>query len=158
MHTNATRAPRLTHVERAAFADTLPSGGPDGGARPAAEVLVLEYELARDEGRTLRVGEDGYPNPRGIEWRDDHLAAELGGRLGGGVGVGDRERHAPMRRDIGLVVRDRVDARHDVLESHRSAYLGHPLAELGVVALEVVAVAGHGPHLGAACRQRLPAE
>src|SRR5262245_43908757 len=95
----------------------------------AAEVLVLEHELARDEGRALRVGDDGHPYPWRIERRDDDRADELGCCLGAGVRVLDGERHAPVRRDVGRVIGDRVDAADDVLESDRAAHLGDTLPD-----------------------------
>ncbi len=82
--------------------------GPDGHVRLAAEVHVLRDEPARDERRALRVGDDRHPDPGGVDGRDDHRPAELGGFCGGGIGVVDREDHAPLRRRIGLVVTHHV--------------------------------------------------
>jgi hypothetical protein len=104
------------------------------------------------------VGEDRHPDPGAIERRDDHLAAELGGSLSGSVGIIDRERHAPVRGDVGLVVRDRIERRDHILEPLRSAALRHPPAEAGIAALEEVAVAPHA-HLQTALEgEGLPAE
>lgn len=58
------------------------------------------------------------------------------GLRGGGVGVADREDHAPMRRRVGLVVRDLADARDHVLEPLRSTRLRHLASQVGVGALE----------------------
>jgi hypothetical protein len=80
--------------------------GAEGRVRLVAEIPVLWYELARDEGRPLWVGDDGHPDPGGVERRDDHLSPELGGLRGRGVGVIGSEGHAPMRRRFGLVVGD----------------------------------------------------
>jgi hypothetical protein len=65
-----------------------------------------------------------------------------------------------MCRRVGLVVRDRNDARHDVLEPLWCACLRHLPAELRVVlSLEPVAVAGQRPpHSPAADGPRLPPE
>src|SRR6266511_3852929 len=135
---------------------TLSLAGPDGRVRPAAEVLVLWHELARDERGALRVADDRHPDPGGVKRRDDHLSAELGGLRGGGVGVVDRKGHAPMRRRVGLVVRDRIDGANDVLEPLWRVRLRHLLAEVGVVALEKVAEAGVGPHLRPAVQGECP--
>ena len=51
------------------------------------------------------------------------------GLRGDRVGVVDRERHAPVRRRVGLVGRDRVERRHHVLEAARGAHLLHALAK-----------------------------
>src|SRR5689334_9425699 len=55
--------------------------------RLGAEVLVLGHELACDERRPLRVGDDGHSDPGRIERRDHHLSAELPRFRGGGVGI-----------------------------------------------------------------------
>src|SRR5207247_1310313 len=86
-------------------------------ARLAAEILVLWHEPARDERRALWVPDDSHPDPGGVERRDDHLPAEIGGLRSRSVGVVDREGHAPMCMRIGLVAGDWIDSRHDVLES-----------------------------------------
>src|SRR5687767_12939117 len=52
------------------------------GVRLVAEILVLWHELARDECRALWVADNGHPDPGGVERRDDHLSAELGGLRG----------------------------------------------------------------------------
>src|SRR3954454_15135306 len=65
--------------------------------RLAVEIPVLRHKFARDEGRALRIREDRHPYPGGIERRDDHRAAELGGLRGGGIGVTNREDRAPVR-------------------------------------------------------------
>src|SRR5829696_8889306 len=135
------------------------SAAPDRRVRLACEILILGHELAGNERRALRVADDGHPDPGGVEGRDDHRATELRGLRRRGVGVVDREGLAPMRRRVRLVVRDRIDAGDDVLETLWRAPLRHLLAEVGVVTLEVVAVPGQRPHLGPAIQdERSPAE
>jgi len=116
-------------------------GGPDGRIGVAAGIPVFGGELAGDEGRALRIGNDGHPDPRGIERRADDVAAQLRGPFGDRVGVVDRERDAPVRWDVGLVVGNRVHGRDHVLETLRSAGLRHSPAEPGIVLLQEVAVA-----------------
>src|SRR5437762_3386555 len=79
------------------------------------------------------------PTPTSISTLSLHDAlpiSQLGRLRGGGVGVVDCEGNAQLRRDVRLVVGDRVDARHDVLEACRSAGLGHLLAKVGVGLLQ----------------------
>src|SRR5205823_99600 len=78
--------------------------------------------------------------PRRVERRHDDRAAELGRAARGRVGVVDRERDAPVRRGVGLVVADDVEARDDVLEAVGRAHLAHPRAQSGLALLEVGAV------------------
>jgi hypothetical protein len=90
-------------------------------SRLSAQV-VARNERARAERRALRVGDDRLPDgvrrgrPGRVERRDDDLSAELGGLRGRGVGVAAGKGDAPMRRRVGLVIRDRNDAPGDVLE------------------------------------------
>src|SRR4029079_13366125 len=82
--------------------------------------------LARGEGRTLRVLEHRHPYPWGIERRHEHLAAELGRPLGGGIGVVHREGDAPVVRDAVL---GRMEGGDRVLEAVGRADALHPLAQ-----------------------------
>ena len=71
-----------------------------GTHRGHRQVLVLGHELGRRERRALRVGDDGHPDPRGVERRDEDRAAELGRLLRDRVGVVDGERQAPVRGGV----------------------------------------------------------
>ena len=63
-----------------------------------------------------------------------------------------------MRGRVGLVVADRVDGGHDVLEARGPAELSIRSRRPGSCLLEVVAVAGERPHLRAAEIEGGPAE
>jgi hypothetical protein len=57
----------------------------------------------------LRIGDDSQPEPGQVEWRHNHLAAEFRGAFGRRVRIVNRERHAPMPRNIGLLGRERIE-------------------------------------------------
>src|SRR5438270_13860834 len=93
------------------------------------EVLVLGYELAGDERRSLRVPDHRRPGPRGVEWTGDDLAAELARPGRRGVGVVYAEGDGPVRRRLGVVVGDRLECGDDVDEPVGGAHLSHLLAQ-----------------------------
>jgi hypothetical protein len=64
-----------------------------------------------------------------------------------------------VRRQVRLIVGDGVEARDNVLEARRGAALAHAFPQLGIAPLEVVAIAGQGPHREAAVQaEGLPPE
>src|SRR5579871_4033571 len=109
-----------------------------------AEVRVLRDELARGEGRALRVADHRDPHVRAVEGSNDDLAAEFRSPLGGRVRVVGAEGDGPAGPGVGVVAGDRVDRGDDVLEAGNPE-LGRAGADARRELFEVIAVAWERP-------------
>lgn len=133
-------------------------------ARPCPQTfdppLILRHEPAGGERRALRITDDCHHDPGSVKWRDEHAATQRRRAIGRRVGIIDREHHAPVGADIGLVLRDWIERRHHVRKALRSGAAGGlALAQLRVSLCQEVAVARQPPHLNApADGQCLPSE